>query len=482
MYDVAVVGSGFGGSVAALRAAEAGKRVVVLEMGRRLTPADFEAGAVKPTKLLWEPALGLQGYFRQKVLRHVMVVGGIGVGGGSLVYAAVLLQPKEFQGAWAEAGVDWESELAPHYATSARMLGREPNPQWGVQDDWLQGAARELGVADTFGKTMQGIRFSDCMACGQCITGCPHGAKRFDYLPAAEALGVEIRPLTKAEILVPLRNGWRVVTRERGEVRSVEAREVVLAGGVLGTVELLLASRDRWRTMPDLSPVLGRKVRTNSEAFAAILHPPGTDVTQGATISSDFYPDPHTHVTNNRFPASYGFMRFYLSPVVSGYRRRETLKVLARHPVRSTANAWTKDWHKRVTILTVMQNAENEMALEYRGGRLRSVLPTGVEPVPVHLPQADAAGQAVAKVSGGTAYTTVLESLFGVGATAHILGGAVLGPDPTRGVVDAEHRVFGYEGLRVMDGSVVPENVGVNPSWTITAMAERASALWLGNT
>jgi cholesterol oxidase len=319
------------------------------------------------------------------------------------------------------------------------------------------------------------------VACGQCLTGCPHGAKRFDYLPAAEAAGAEVRPLSKAEILVPLRNGWRVVTRDpvSGRVGSVEAREVVLAAGVLGTVELLMASRDRWRTLPGLSPMLGRKVRTNSEAFAAILHPPGTDVTEGATISSDFYPDPATHVTNNRFPASYSFMRFYLSPVVGGNRRLETLKVLARHPVRSTANMWTRDWHKRVTILTVMQNADNEMALEYRGRRLRSAVPAGVEPVPVSLPQADAAGQAMAEVSGGTAYTTMLESLLGMGATAHILGGAVLGPDADHGVVDADHRVFGYEGLRVMDGSVVPENIGVNPSWTITALAERACARWL---
>jgi cholesterol oxidase len=482
MIDVVVVGSGFGGSVAALRAAEAGKQVVVLEMGGRHSPEDFEAGAARPTKLLWEPALGLKGYFRQKVLRHVIVVGGIGVGGGSQVYAAVLLKPEAFEGpGWAAAGVDWEGELEPHYATAARMLGREVNPQWGVQDDWLQAASARLGVADTFGKTPQGIRFADCVACGQCLTGCPHGAKRFDYLPAAEALGVQIRPWTKAEILVPLRDGWRVVTRDpfSGTVGSVEAREVVLAAGVLGTVELLLANRDRWRTLPGLSPMLGRRVRTNSEAFAAILHPPGTDVSHGATISSDFYPDPATHVTNNRFPASYGFMRFYLSPVVGGNRRRETLKALVAHPLLSTANAWTRDWHKRVTILTVMQNADNEMALEYRGGRLRSVVPAGVEPVPVSLPQADAAGRAVAEVSGGRAYTTLLESVLGMGATAHILGGAVLGPDAGSGVVDAEHRVFGYDGLRVMDGSVVPENIGVNPSWTITAMAERASSRWL---
>ncbi len=475
MYDVAVVGSGFGGSVAALRSAQAGKRVVVLEQGRRLMPEDLQAGSASPLKLLWEPALGLRGYFQQKMLRHVMVVSGVGVGGGSIVYAAVLLKPKQFEGAWARLGVDWAEELAPHYETAGRMLGREPNPQWHVQDDWLQAAAQHMGVGETFGKTPQGIRFADCVACGQCITGCPHGAKVFRYLPEAEALGVEVRPLTRVEILVPLPGGWRVVTRDcvSGAVSSVEAREVVLAAGVLGTVQLLLACRDKWGTLPDLPAAVGKHVRTNSEAFAAILHPPGTDVTHGATISSDFYPDPGTHVTNNRFPASYGFMRYYLSPVVDGNRRRETVRALLRDPRGFTANLWARDWHKRVTILTVMQNADNEMALEWRGGRMRSVLPDGVEPVPVSLPQADAAGRAVAEVSGGRAYTTLLESVLGIGATAHILGGAVLGE-----VVDAEHRVLGYDGLRIMDGSVVPENIGVNPSWTITALAERACAQW----
>ena len=479
MYDVAAIGSGFGGSVAALRAAQAGKRVVVLEQGRRLSSADLQAGAAKPTALLWEPALGLRGYFRQKVLRHIMVVGGVGVGGGSIVYAAVLLKPREFSGAWTRTGVDWATELAPHYERAAQMLGREVNPQWGVQDDWLQAASEQLGVGDTFGKTPQGIRFADCVACGQCITGCPHGAKEFRYLPEAEALGAEVRPVTKAEILVPLADGWRVVTRNpfSGAVSSVQAREVVLAAGVLGTVELLLACRDKWATLPDLPASLGRKVRTNSEAFAAILHPAGTDVTEGATISSDFYPDPTTHVTNNRFPASYGFMRYYLAPVPDegASRRRATLSSLLRDPRGFTANLWTRDWHKRVTILTVMQNADNELALEWRGGRMRSVLPAGVDPVPVSLPQADAAGRAVAAVSGGRAYTTVLESVFGIGATAHILGGAVLGE-----VVDSQQRVTGYPGLRIMDGSVVPENIGVNPSWTITALAERACAKWLG--
>lgn len=280
MYDVAVIGSGFGGSVAALRAAQAGKRVVVLEQGRRLTPADLQAGSESALALLWEPALGLHGYFRQALLRHLTVVGGIGVGGGSLVYAAVLLRPEHFDAeGWTAAGVDWAEELDPHFEVAGRMLGRERNPQRGLQDEWLQAAAELLGVGDTYGATYQGIHFADCIACGQCITGCPYGAKQstdITYLAQAEALGAQIQPLSKAEILVPHADGWRVVLRnpKTKQVSSVEAREVVLAAGVLGTVELLSACRDRWGTLPGLSPMLGRRVRTNSEAFSAILHPP----------------------------------------------------------------------------------------------------------------------------------------------------------------------------------------------------------------
>lgn len=509
--DVIVIGSGFGGSVAALRAAEAGKRVIVLEQGRRLTSDDLEAGAASTRKLLWAPEVGLRGYFRQTVLRDVVIVSGVAVGGGSIVYAAVLLEPprEAFEApGWASDNVDWPGELAPHFATSARMFGVQDNPQVGLQDEWLRASAQLLGAEASFGPTPQGIDFDRCIGCGQCLTGCPHGAKNsldLTYLAQAEALGAQIQPQAQAEILMPLddagrpdatadgRHGWRVVFRDpldrRAEPRSLIAADVVLAGGVLGTNALLLANRDRWRTLPRLSPAVGLHVRTNSEAFAAILHPPGTDVTHGATISSHYYPDDLTHVTNNRFPKSYSFMKWYLSPAVdaseAGARRRQTLARLARHPWRSLANQRARHWHRRVTILTVMQHADNEMALTYRkrpwGWSLTSApLPDGSS-VPAGLPQADAVGRAVAEVSDSTAYGTYLDSLAGLGTTAHILGGAVVADDPDRGVVDTDHRVFGYRGLRVLDGSAVPANIGVNPSLTITAMAERAMARWLGS-
>ncbi len=501
--DVVVVGSGFGGGVAALRHAQAGRSVVVLEQGRRLTPDDLEAGGRRTRHLLWEPRVRLHGYFQQTLLRHVMVVHGVGVGGGSIVYAGVLLHPKAdaWQApGWATTAVDWAAELAPHYATAAAMLGRQTNPFSGAQDAWLESAATELGVPGTFAATPQGISFADCVRCGACITGCAHGAKNSidrTYLAQAEAVGAVVRPRSKVVRLVRLGGGgWRLdlvdPLRRGAPAGSISAREVVLSAGVLGTTELLLASRDRWRTLPWASPALGTHVRTNSEAFTAVLQPPGgPDVTDGATISSDFHPDDLTHVTNNRFPRSFGFMRWYLSPLVEGEtqgsRARATARAILRDPAAATANARARDWHRRVTVLTVMQHDDNEISLQLRRGPLgwglRSRLAPGTPPIPTYLPQANAAASAVARASGGTAYGTLLDPVLGVGSTAHILGGAVIAGSPAEGVVDSAHRVFAtpdgdvYEDLRVLDGSVVPANIGVNPALTITAMSERAMAL-----
>ena len=309
-HDVAIIGSGFGGSVAALRSAEAGRRVLVLEQGRRVTPADLVAGGRSPRRLLWEPAIGLTGYFRQSLLRHVFVVSGVGVGGGSIVYAAVLLEAPDVAfdaPGWKDTGLDWAAELAPHYATAATKLGRRTNPHRSAQDEWLEAAARDLGAHDTYGPTPQGIDFDACVRCGACLSGCPHGAKLsldLTYLAEAEALGARVVPQSKVVRIAPLGGpgsdgsaGWRLdvvdPTRRGRPLGSTTAGEVVVAGGVLGTMELLLACRDRWGTLPGLSGRLGQMLRTNSEALVAVLQPDATiDVSDGATISSDFYPTP----------------------------------------------------------------------------------------------------------------------------------------------------------------------------------------------
>jgi cholesterol oxidase len=443
--------------------------------------------------------------FRQSVFRHMIALSGVGVGGGSLVYAAVLLRPTAASWddrGWQGCGVDWASELEPYYDTAERMLGVTGNPFRGRQDQWLQAAAERMGVGDTFRSVPQGIDFTACTRCGRCLSGCDVGAKNSldrTYLAQAQRHGAVIRPRSKAVWIAPLpgRTGYRVGLidpLQRGRKASrivVTAREVVVAAGVLGTVELLLACRDRYRTLPQLSAALGHAVLTNSEAFTGVLQSraavaDGLDLrSDGAAISSDFWPDDRTHVTQNRLPDSYGINRFLVGPLVRGERRgeriRRTAVAMARHPSR-TMDGWRgRGWSARSTMLTVMQHGDGadspSLRLAYRrsalGWRLRTEL-AGAAPA-THLPVADDAARVLAAASGGAPFGS-LGALLGVGATAHLLGGARLGGDERASVVSPDLEVRGYPGLYVADGSVVPANIGVNPSLTITALAERAMA------
>jgi cholesterol oxidase len=514
--DVIVVGSGFGGSVSALRLAEKGLRVVVLEQGRRLSDSAIEEAGTDPRSLSWAPALGLRGFFSQDVFRHVAIVRGVGVGGGSLVYAAVLLEPNDRfyrDPAWANLGPDWRAELAPHYVTAKRMLGVTPNPTHGLQDDWLRATAERMGAGASFDTVPQGIYFGEpgrlskdpffdgrgpprtgCTLCGRCITGCAYGAKNTldkNYLYLAEALGARIVPERRVTHVEPIPGGYAVHHRHPWDARSApgvtRARKVILSGGALGTLEILFASRDRYRTLPALSRALGEHVRTNSEAIVGILaEDPSVDVTRGATISSHFYADDRTHITQNRFPPSYGFMKWYMGPLVDGarpvLRALRTLLHVLLHPIASTRSLRARHWHRRISVLTVMQQADNEIAFDYgrtlfRGFRrgLRSRPGRGGRS-PSYLPQANAAARAFALASRGTPLNTWMESVGNLSVTAHVLGGAVIAGGPESGVIDTSHEVFGYPGLYVVDASALPANVGVNPSLTITALAERFAA------
>lgn len=494
-WDAVVVGSGFGASVAALRLAETGARVLVVEQGRRHAPADLDQAGRRTSSLLWAPALGRTGPLRQTALRHAFIASGVGVGGGSLVYAAVHLRaPDEtFQGAgWRAAGIASSADLAEHYAVAESWLGATSSPVHGLQDDWLRRAARDLGVADTFGPARQGIDFASCTRCGQCISGCPHEAKfttGATYLAAAERHGARVWPLTRAHRIEPVATGgYRVTvapTLGRSARREVLARRVILGAGVLGTTELLLACRDRHGTLPALSPHLGSRVRTNSESFAVIVQPRGgPDLVDGPTISSDLWPNAQTHVTNNRFPDSYAFMRLFVSPLVDEPDPRRRRRALAGAYFRDlpaiAQQVVDRRWNRRATILTVMQHAESELRLELRrsalGWRLGSALAPGEQRTPTCLPEASATARAVARASGGRAYGSLQETLFDLSTTAHILGGAPIGGDIEEGVVSPDHEVHGYPGMYVVDGSAVPGNLGVNPSLTITALAERAMA------
>jgi len=513
-FDVVIVGSGFGGSVSALRLAQKDWKVAVLEQGRRFGAEDFLASGTSAKALAWVPALGLTGPLSQEVFRHIGIVRGIGVGGGSLVYAGVLLKPRAAfydDPAWKSLNPDWEAELAPHYETAQKMLGVATNPHHGIQDDWLRETARRMGAQDSFAAVPQGIYFASpeqpvsdpffqgkgparqgCNQCGRCITGCAFGAKNsldMNYLYLAEQLGVQVIAECKVTHLETIGSGGFLVhhrhpSRNGPQSRPLKARTVILSAGVLGTLDVLFASRDQYGTLPDLPRALGCHVRTNSEAIVGVLaRDKHTDVTKGTTISSHFFPDPSTHITQNRFPPSYGFMRFYMGPLIGGSSPvMRAVKVCIKFltdPAGATRSFFARNWYKRISVLTVMQHAANELAFDFgrtlfKGGRLglRSQLAKGIRS-PSYIAQANRAAQQFAEASHGQAMNVMLESIGDLSITAHVLGGAVMADSQKDGVIDINHQVFNYPGLYVVDASAIPANVGVNPSLTITAIAER---------
>ncbi|MBU2489101.1 MAG: GMC family oxidoreductase [Proteobacteria bacterium] len=512
--DYLIIGSGFGGSVCALRLAEKGYSVTVLEQGREIGHQDVERADRKLASYIWEPALGWGGFFRQRLFRHVCLVSGVAVGGGSVVYAAVLLKPGPAfyrDLSLAGPGLDWEAELAPHYEEASRMLGVTENPAFGLQDAYLKLAALRMGAGRSFGPTKNGIFFGEagktvpdpffhgegpsrtgCKLCGDCLTGCAHGAKNSldkNYLHLARRMGARIQPLCRATRIEPLAGGgYRVdsvhALAANRKYPSIRARNVILAGGVVGSLEFLFQARDSDRTLPGVSGVLGRTVRTNSESLVGILsRDPDEDITKGTAITSDFYPDSRTHVTQNRFAPGQSFLRWQLFPMADEprpwKRRLRALALLAGHPLESTLAWRAKRFRERFTLLTVMQHGDNGLSFAWE----RSPLPpfrqrmvsrklVGRE-APAHLPVANAAARAFAEVSGGIPYSSLFESMGNLSVTAHILSGCPMGTGPENGVIDTDHQVFGHPGLYVVDGSAVPANVGVNPSLTIAAFAER---------
>jgi len=497
-WDALVIGSGFGGSVSALRLAEKGHRVAVLEMGRRIGPSDMERATRDPRAFVWAPWLGLSGYFSQELFRHVTIVRGVGVGGGSIVYGAVLLRPGApfyVDPAWSELDVDWQSELAPHYETAAQKLGVETCPHFGPMDAHLRATAERMGRLETFGPTPLGIRFEDCTLCGECLSGCRYGAKNtldLNYLKEAEALGVQVLTDRKATSIRPLDEGGYEVTTEHpqhaDERVTLRAQRVVLAAGVLGTLELLYRCRDEHRTLPRVSDQLGRVVRTNSEAIVGVVSDaPEEDLTRGPAISSHFWADERTHITQNRFSPAYEFLKLQVGPLVDGANRTgralRTLAEMARHPIASTDSARRTDWHRAVSPLTVMQDEDSHLSMRWGtrllppvGRGLVSRVEAGSAP-PSYLPQANEAARIFAEVAGGTPFNGLTETLLGTSTTAHILGGCHMGRSTRDGVIGTDHGLFGYPGLYVVDGSAVSANPGVNPSLTITALAERAMSL-----
>jgi cholesterol oxidase len=537
--DVVVVGSGFGGSVAALRLAEKGYGVTVFESGRRFEDDEFAKTSWDVRRYFWAPRLGCYGVQRIHRLPDVVLLAGAGVGGGSLNYANTLYVPPKafFDDPQWQGITDWADELTPHYDQAARMLGVVENPCEGPVEEIMRAVADEMGVGHTFRKTPVGVFFgrpdpqtgqqrqepgvlvadpffggagparTGCTECGNCMVGCRVGAKNTlvkNYLALAERLGVTIEPLRTVVEVRPLdaarpEAGFAVTTERTGawrrrDRRTVTAGQVVLAAGTWGTQKLLHSMRAAG-SLPALSPRLGELTRTNSESLlgAVTRHVPAdADLAKGVAITSSFHPDDHTHVENVRYGKGSNSMGLLGSLLVDGGggapRWARWLGQAVRRPDKVARTVWVRHWSERTVIGLVMQSLDNSLTVSARprrlggGFALTSRQGHGV-PNPTWIPLGhEAIRRLAARLQARTNVTADAGGTIGdvadVPMTAHFLGGCVIGDSPDRGVVDPYQRVFGYPGLHVVDGSAVSANLGVNPSLTITAQAERAISLW----
>ncbi|MGH3930733.1 MAG: FAD-dependent oxidoreductase [Pseudonocardiaceae bacterium] len=508
-YDVVVVGSGFGGSVAALRLTEKGYRVGVLEAGRRFADDELATTSWQLRKFLWAPALGCYGIQRIHLLRDLVVLAGAGVGGGSLNYANTLYRPPDAffrDPQWAHI-TDWRTELDAYYDQAQRMLGVSIYAGYTPADEVLQRVAVEMGVGQTYHPTPVGVFFgrpgaevddpyfggagprrTGCTECGSCMTGCRVGAKNTlvkNYLYLAEQAGAVVHPLTTVTAVRPQSDGtWRIDAVRTGtrRRRTLRAHRVVLAAGTWGTQQLLHRMRDDG-VLPRLSPRLGELTRSNSEAIVGASRAtvdPQRNFSRGVAITSSFHPDEHTHIEPVRYGPGSNVMGLLQTLATDGAsdtpRWRQLLRFVAHHPVQVVRLLSLRHWSERTVILLVMQSLDNSLTTYRHRGRLTS-RPGHGEPNPTFIPAGLRATQLVAEHIGGVPGSTWGE-LFNIPITAHFLGGCFMGTTATDGIIDPYHRVHGYPDLYVVDGSAVSANLGVNPALTITALAERAFALW----
>jgi len=525
-FDVIVIGSGFGGSVTALRLTEKGYKVAVLEAGARFRDEDFADTSWELPKYLFRPEVGCYGIQRIDALKDCLILSGAGVGGGSLVYANTLYEPLDpfyRDPSWQHI-TDWKAELAPYYDQAKRMLGVVENPLRTPADDVMQKVAEDMGVGDTFHPTPVGVFFGGpgqthhdtvadpyfggagpdrvpCRACGECMTGCRHNAKNTlakNYLYLAESKGARIMPLTTVTRVSPRDGGGydvqvkytkakRVTAASR---RTLSAEQVVFAASALGTQRLLHRMKDEGH-LPGLSERLGHLSRTNSESILGAIAPADSkvDYSRGIAITSSFHPDEHTHIEPVRYGKGSNAMSFLQTVLTDGDgpepRWRTWLKEMWKEKANILDLYDVKHWSERTVIALVMQTVDNSITTFTKPipGTKRRYLTSrqGLgEPNPTWIPVANRAVRKMAEIIGGKPGGSIGEP-FNRPLTAHFIGGCAIGDSPETGVIDAYQRVYGHPGLHVADGSAISANLGVNPSLTITAQAERAMSFWPNN-
>jgi len=510
--DAVVIGSGFGGSVAAHRLTEKGYRVTVLEKGRRWNPEDFPKSNWNIPKSFWFPYLGCRGIFGMRLLREALVLHGVGVGGGSLVYANTLFEPP--QSVWDDPqwkGLEeWRTVMPERYETARRMLGVVENPKIGPADESLRRAAARRGRESSFKHTPVGIYFGEpevtvpdpyfdgqgpprtgCNFCGGCMVGCRPGAKNTldkNYLYLAEKAGAQVVPNTRVTFVEALpEGGYRLhFTRSKGFLSSskgtLTAAKVVFSAGVLGTVPLLMESRERGG-LPFVSQQLGNVVRTNSEALLGVTSKSRKDLSEGIAIAAKVEIDEQTHFECVRFPKGSDVMLLLGTLLTDGGpglpRQLKWIGNIVRHPIDFLR--LLKPWGKAETgtVVMAMQTADNHTRLVRKRqwlwpfSRTLTTQPNPDQPgIPSYIPVANEIVREVAADLDAIPQSTLNEVLLDTSTTAHILGGCGIGADADHGVIDSSGRVFGHEGLYVMDGSMISANLGVNPSLTITALSE----------
>lgn len=512
-FDFLIIGSGFGGSVSALRLVEKGYRVAVLEQGSDYSSGDFAKTTWNLRKWLWMPRLGFRGIMQLRFFRDVTVLAGSGVGGGSLGYACTLPTPKSsfFEApGWAQLA-DWERELAPHYETARRMLGVAKVPRLFPADRVLLRVAEKRGQVEHFQVPEVGIYFGEpgrpapdpyfggagperhgCRFCGACMTGCRHDAKNSldkNYLYLARQRGLTLLADTEVVDVAPEGEGYRVraLSGPRGvfarrKERCFSADRVIFAAGALGTVELLLRLAQRG-SLPRLSPELGRRVRTNEESLIAVTaNSRERSMSEGVAIGSLLQTDERSHIEAVRYGRGSGTWRLLGLPHVASnlpglFKILLALLSILRHPIRFLRAWLVSDWARYTTILLYMRSYEGSLRFRLRRGLFGSKMASTVDGGPkprAYMPEASQLAEEYAREADGVPIAMFTETLLNVPTTAHLLGGCCMGQSAADGVIDARHRVFGYPGLYVIDGSAVSANPGVNPSLTITALAERA--------